>query len=78
MERISTWWMNRLAIRTRSGNGVRAYTVSHGSISHMAVSVPTKASEVPDIITVPKPASWRMAETSLDARDMRSPTRCAW
>ena len=44
----------------------------------MAVSVPTNASEVPDIITVPKPASWRMAETSLDARDMRSPTRFAW
>ena len=52
--------------------------MSHGSISHMAVSVPTKASVVPDIMTVPKPASWRTAETSLDARDMRSPTRCAW
>jgi hypothetical protein len=35
----------------------------------MAVSVLTKASEVPDI-TVPK-RRMAMAETSLDARDMR-------
>ncbi len=75
VERTSTSWLKRLAITTRPGNGAIANRVSHGSIIHMAPSVPANANRVPISITLPKPASARRAEMSLEARDIRSPVR---
>jgi hypothetical protein len=63
----------RRASSTSIGDGAIAHSVSHGSTTSIALSAPMKASTVETAEIMPKPATERMAVTSLVARAIRSP-----
>ena len=65
--------LKRRASKTSTGIAAIAHAVSHGSTASIAASAPPKASVVLKRLTTPKPTRLRTAETSLEARVMRSP-----
>ena len=65
--------LKRRASSTRIGIGAIAHRVSQASTASIAARAPPKASAVLTRLTAPKPTRLRTAETSLEARVMRSP-----
>ena len=72
-----TMLLTRVKRRTSAGAGVIAHKVNQGSIATMAASAPVNAKRVPTKLTNPNPTSDLTADTSLEARDIRSPVRWA-
>ena len=72
-DRSWTTALKRLDSTIIAGYGASAQSVSHGSTASIASSAPANAKAVAARLTAPKPTRALTAETSLEARVIRSP-----